>query len=415
VTTILRLYVDPNGNLLRRRGFSDKYAGSGSGLIFKRGVSYQIHVLFVDNDFTTAVNQPTGTKVSVMLKPKGKFDATTPLASAVSTANPTAGNPYVMGLNLNTVALNAYMAVDANDANDLESVEVEFEVSWTSDNWITKGATTDLIRATVNRDVRAGTEASPALDPSPNDTWVAHGHPQSLTLEQQQQARDNIGVTSGSSASAATPEQFTLMDSSVVMVDLEALFPNVDFDRVGWDVTWSAVVVQPYTVDGVNPVIEQNVNHYPLLGIYLADHNGWSLSYDLENFPILLDVDPKQYAAEARTQFHLRIFPLGAAAQHKSRQGFLRAVPMDNAIGEGLVDSYERANEGNYFPGTAAAGYEANRNPASSIYLSLGEVYQDSVSKIKQIVFSEALTSMAGAWENYVVIQIRDLVIRPLQ
>lgn len=62
--------------------------------------------------------------------------------------------------------------------------------------------TSHAVLCTLSNDYWRGDEASPTLEATPDDNWVAHGHAQSLTAGQQAQARENIGIAAPLALSA---------------------------------------------------------------------------------------------------------------------------------------------------------------------------------------------------------------------
>jgi hypothetical protein len=92
---------------------------------------------------------------------------------------------YRAALNLNTVPLVAAVA-------DLDEISAVGELSWSADGVAWQSSNT--VRVTIANDVFKGSEGTPDELPTPDDNWVAHGHPQTLTAEQKLTARENIGV-----------------------------------------------------------------------------------------------------------------------------------------------------------------------------------------------------------------------------
>lgn len=106
------------------------------------------------------------------------------LASAILSHD--SGGVYSGTLSTNTVAISKLFRQNGDPSDDRDSVPIYFGVS-------IDGHLLSRLRADLESPVAVSPEDLDEL-PSPDDDWVAHGHAQSLTSDQQAQARENIGV-----------------------------------------------------------------------------------------------------------------------------------------------------------------------------------------------------------------------------
>jgi hypothetical protein len=227
------------------------------------------------------------------------------------------------------------------------------------------------------------------------------------------QAAVAAGGGGGGGVEAARVAAITLGPYSSVFVNLATLFPTVDLERAGWDISWAAFpVAGTVRLDGnYPPTMQFPLFGYPLLAVSLANNSGFSVTPDLEFVPIMLDLDPENDLVERRTLFRLTIMPLGIAAKKESRQGVLYAQPEDNRIGESDALSYEPANSTNLLPSTyGAAGWDRLNPLESSVRLRLGRV---TAAALHRLVFQEALSARTTSEVEGQII-IEDLTIRPL-
>jgi hypothetical protein len=275
----LQLFIDPTGSVLRRRGFAERYYGSGRGPVFKRGATYQVEILFVEDDYTTPILLDPATVVSVALKGKGTFDTMQVLASAESTSIPTeADSPVILTLTVSSEALDDYLLSDGDDSNDLATAEAEFEIAWTEDAWVTQSASIDRILATINNNVLRGDEALPApvmsafdwrLDSVRNPSlfflredfsnnasiapyigelgWSEYGTGAGETLAAPTGTPPNIGLRRLTSGSTGTGNAKTLYLSRIVPLD--------DND---WDMCWVAALGQTTDCDLILGITNDN-------------------------------------------------------------------------------------------------------------------------------------------------------------
>jgi hypothetical protein len=108
-----------------------------------------------------------------------------------SGSDPEASGIYTATLLTDTVPIRALLA-------DAAIRTLRAEITVRIDNGLT--SSTLVVPAAVHNDLWKGDELSPSLLPTPDDEWVAHGHPQTLTEEQQEQACENIGIEPAATA-----------------------------------------------------------------------------------------------------------------------------------------------------------------------------------------------------------------------
>lgn len=216
---LLPLYITPSGLLLKKPGYADRYTAS-TRIPLKRGSAYQIRLFFSSTEIGTSTYLLTaGSEVKVSLKEKGKFDAM-PLVSASTTTTPaTATDPYLIDLVLNTVDLNDLIFDDDDPANDLEQVDVEFEVSWTEDGWVTKQASNERVVARVVNDTHKEGDSVPTSGDTLADWLTARAvrfdAAQTLTDPQKVQALANLGLPFLNNNYSATVAPSITDDSSL--------------------------------------------------------------------------------------------------------------------------------------------------------------------------------------------------------
>lgn len=96
---------------------------------------------------------------------------------------------YVGSLRLNTSAL-------VGALGDSDKIAAVGELTWSADSGET-WQSSNTLAVTIENDVYKGVEGTPEAAATPDSSWVAHGHTQSLTPEQKARARANIGAGTG--------------------------------------------------------------------------------------------------------------------------------------------------------------------------------------------------------------------------
>lgn len=141
-----------------------------SNIAFKRGDAAKVELIFAsENTALSATNDKT---IILGLKESGKYDGT----FVVSTSSYTTDNTrYVMNPNFNTVALNDLLnSGDGNDGNDVGSVDLMLEITWSEDGGST-WYSSNTITATINNDVIKGLEGTPLQEADPIDWLRTYG------------------------------------------------------------------------------------------------------------------------------------------------------------------------------------------------------------------------------------------------
>lgn len=141
------------------------------------------------------------------LKPQSSSDGALLLSVTLTQADYHAqSGTYRKTFSTINAPINTLLAVDGEGANDVVSVTVRAELSYRPAADAEPGDTfaIEMLNALYDED-----EAAPDELPGPDDEWVAHGHVQSLTTEQKERARANIGAAAEAAAAftsgAGTP------------------------------------------------------------------------------------------------------------------------------------------------------------------------------------------------------------------
>ncbi|MES2995904.1 MAG: hypothetical protein V4733_03750 [Verrucomicrobiota bacterium] len=176
-----------------------------SALKFKRGDAARLDVLFLAAgttpvriaDFSAALALTFGVKapndydgLPVVLE----SDWTEPTEVATDLT-------YFCSPSFNTTELNALLGIGGSP--DVASITLMGEITWAVDG--SEPTSTRTFAVIVENDVVRGDEGAPNPAYTPDDDWVAHGHPQSLTPAQQSQAQANIGLPKNNHAATAAP------------------------------------------------------------------------------------------------------------------------------------------------------------------------------------------------------------------
>lgn len=148
-----------------------------SNIAFKRGDAAKVELIFASEN--TALSATNNKTIIMGLKESGKYDGT----FVVSTSSYTTDNTrYVMNPSFNTVALNDLLnSGDGNDGNDVGSVDLMLEITWSEDGGST-WYSSNTITATINNDVIKGLEGTPLQEADPVDWLRTYGVLAPLTL-----------------------------------------------------------------------------------------------------------------------------------------------------------------------------------------------------------------------------------------
>lgn len=176
-----------------------------SNIAFKRGDAAKVELIFAsENTALSATNDKT---IILGLKESGKYDGT----FVVSTSSYTTDNTrYVMNPSFNTVALNDLLnSGDGNDGNDVGSVDLMMEVSWSEDGGST-WYSSNTITATIQNDVIKNLEGTPLQEADPIDWLKTNGSLRFLRLSS---IYDTSVLVNGLSSSATSyPNAFYWLD-----------------------------------------------------------------------------------------------------------------------------------------------------------------------------------------------------------
>lgn len=192
------IYVNANGILTLTATDTNGFQLTGVPLSFKRGDTATLNVIFLD-----AAGAPTtlanGTILTMAVKPMNQYDSQELYVQSELVVNNQAATAYDLNFTLNSIALHDALKVNEPLDVDVPSVTGMLELTWTSDGGVTFRSTQNVAAFLVNNDVIRGDETIPnALTLSPDtflgDRAVRYDQAQSLTVAEQQRARDNIGV-----------------------------------------------------------------------------------------------------------------------------------------------------------------------------------------------------------------------------
>ena len=160
----MRLYIDTaSGNLINE----PSYKLPVGTLTFKRGDHTTINLSFVSGTSLTAAT--TARQIIFGLKESGKYDGSFIVSTSAFTVYNT--NQYVFNPSLNTTSLNALLcALDGDDTNDVATITLMGEFTWSDDSGST-WYTTNTFDAVIDNDVIKNVEGSPTTQPTPED-WL---------------------------------------------------------------------------------------------------------------------------------------------------------------------------------------------------------------------------------------------------
>jgi len=175
----MRFYYDLDlGQLVQTPG----YPNAVNRVDFKRGDAAEIRLGFYQGGRQVSIG--SGALLRFALKPSGKYDVDPVVSSEAWSFVDEATPEYFCNPSFNTVALNAlFNHADGDYENDIASVDLMFEITWSLDNEVT-WSSTDTVTARVYNDVIKGDEGVPLAGPPAYPTSVEVHH---LT--------DNITVT----------------------------------------------------------------------------------------------------------------------------------------------------------------------------------------------------------------------------
>lgn len=163
------LYVTPGGSIRKTTSYPEVYT-TGNPLLLKRGDRTALRVGFLDeSSVLITANGPgdspaeaAATFVQLGLKEVGKYDTSSFVASG-SVVGIDGSGFYVVELDLNNSTLDALLVKDGDDSNDLDSVELMFEITWSitgGGSGATDWRSTNLIHAVIENDVIRTNEAA---------------------------------------------------------------------------------------------------------------------------------------------------------------------------------------------------------------------------------------------------------------
>ena len=141
---------------------------------FKRGDGGLLSVQFCRGTSLTQLDETTPSVVKFALKAVGVYDTDPVVALASFTVPAVADGPYLGYPNLNTTELDALLAKDLDDTNDLAEVDVNLELTWSEDAELTWLSTETLV-ARVENDVIRGDEGTPTSAATPAEWLAANG------------------------------------------------------------------------------------------------------------------------------------------------------------------------------------------------------------------------------------------------
>ena len=171
----------------------------------KRGDSARIEVVFFRGITVVELTEPASGILGI--KEAGKYDADTYLASDLAWTKEGTGAStlYVFEPSLNTAELDTLLASnDADDTNDIASVDTMFEVEWLEDGSLSSTQTiTARIFNDVNKGAETGATAAPTIDAYIAARAVCYDRVQTLTTAQRKQSLINLGFPPYANLAAA--------------------------------------------------------------------------------------------------------------------------------------------------------------------------------------------------------------------
>ena len=163
----MRFYYDFDlGRLVQSPG----YLGALNRVDFKRGDAAEIRLGFYRGGRQVSVGP--GALLRFALKPSGKYDVDPVVSGDAWSFVDDATPEYICNPSFNTVALNElFNHADGNYGNDVASVDLMFEITWSLDNGVT-WSSTDTVIARVYNDIIKGDEGVPLAGPPAYPTSV---------------------------------------------------------------------------------------------------------------------------------------------------------------------------------------------------------------------------------------------------
>lgn len=211
IMAAIPIYVTDLGRMQKQQNFPATYSGTDR-IVGKRGGKMLFHVYFLDSAKAKYLHAAS-TTVKVGCKLLSAFDTSSFVVSGSTTTTPaSADDPYVIEVSTNTVALNAALAVNGDDSDDVAYVDLSFEISWTEPLGVPE-STLDPVTIRIHNDVIRDDEGVPIeADPAyPASTDVVAYTDQSGLAKSdaaKAQARKNIGIPKAN-YSASTPPTAT--------------------------------------------------------------------------------------------------------------------------------------------------------------------------------------------------------------
>lgn len=180
----MKIYINTSNQLIS----DPKFNSPISDLTFKRGDVEPLHVYFVDSG--SYVTPLTARNIQFGLKPQGAYDSTQFIVFAET---PTiVGDYYLLNPSFATTQLDALLMVDGLSTNDLASVTLMGEFTW-SDDSDTTWETSNLLDVTIANDVIRNTESSPLALQTP-EAWLDLQRPAVLALSAYPYEQTYLGI-----------------------------------------------------------------------------------------------------------------------------------------------------------------------------------------------------------------------------
>jgi hypothetical protein len=189
----------------------DRYRGTltldeAFGSTLRRSGAESVEII-LKNDLARST-LASGEQLLLVLKPEGKHDDSLLVNDGAADGvlitdahYQTQGDRYVRELSLFTDRVDALLGLGDDDAaNDEAAKNCDLVICYrptSGDAWRPSAR----LEVELEHGVHDPEDGSPvnSVD-DPDDQWVAHGHAQTLTTEQKDQARENIGITADESA-----------------------------------------------------------------------------------------------------------------------------------------------------------------------------------------------------------------------
>lgn len=232
----MRIYIDiGTGQIISDFRFNSKV----TRLDFKRGDAATLEIAFVEDNAIVPTATLALTDLEVGIKEAGKYDGSFLVFSDSFTTDT---NYHLISPSFNTTALNeALNSGDADDTNDVASIDTIFEITWSDDSGST-WSSTKTITARIFNDVIDGSEGTPLENATP-DAYVEarailYDRSQTFTSTERRQGQLNAGVAQlravtalANGANLSTidaPAIYTYLVSSSATVDVADILSAVD-------------------------------------------------------------------------------------------------------------------------------------------------------------------------------------------